>query len=548
MHTWLIMVGVLVFLWIYFSNKGKAGRQRSVLSFGKSPARQATEESVTFDDVAGVDEAKEELEEVVDFLKTPERYIEIGARIPRGVLLVGPPGTGKTLLSRAIAGEASVPFYHLSGSDFVEMFVGVGAARVRDLFDKARRTAPCIVFIDELDAMGRARSSSGAFSHEEREQTLNQLLVEMDGFDSKTGVILMGATNRPEILDQALLRPGRFDRQISLTPPDRAGRLKILEIHAREVTLADDVNLDDMAGQTAGLVGADLANLVNEAALLAARRRNTEVSDAEFQDALERIVMGLEKKGLTLSDKTRRLIAFHELGHAVVGAVLPNADELKKVTIIPRGRGLGVTAYIPDEESLMLMTETQLKHRIAGLLGGRAAELVFIGEASTGAGDDLRRATDIATDMVRRYGMSSLGLRTYERDVPLFVNQDKAGPGSSHDHGVETASGIDREVDRIIREGLELATEVLTQRKALVEALADRLLEEQNLSGDQVREALGLPNRPDDDAPPADASGIDAPPAGDAEPAADLLVVSPGPRHPGVGHFGGGKPSHDGSK
>jgi cell division protease FtsH len=491
MYTWLILAGVLLFLWLWYSSRRAASAQKGILSFGKSRAREATTETVTFEDVAGVDEAQEELQEVVDFLANSDRYVALGARIPKGVLLVGPPGTGKTLLARAVAGEAEVPFFHISGSEFVEMFVGVGAARVRDLFEKARQSAPCIVFIDELDALGRARGA-GALSHEEREQTLNQLLVEMDGFDPSTGVILMAATNRPEILDQALLRPGRFDRQILVDRPDKDGREKILKIHSREVTLDSDVNMEVIAGRTQGFAGADLSNLVNEAALLAARRRKTSVTMAEFDEAYERVVVGLEKKGRMVTPDERRIVAFHELGHAVVAAVLPGTNPVQKVSIVPRGlAALGLTWQRATEDRY-LMTATELKNEIAVALGGRAAEILFCGEPSTGAQNDLSRATDVASDMVRKYGMSALGQRTYERPRVAMVNTDLPAT-TPREHGEETAVTIDREVDRLIQDGLNTASEILEQHEATIRDLAERLMEEQQLSGTDLRQALGLP-------------------------------------------------------
>ncbi len=491
MHTWLIVIGVIIALYVWFSSRGGATAQRGILSFGKSRARVATDETISFDDVAGVDEAKEELIEVVDFLSNPERYSRLGAKIPKGVLLVGPPGTGKTLLARAVAGEAKRPFFHLTGSDFVEMFVGVGASRVRDLFQKARTNAPCIIFIDELDALGKARGA-GMMSHDEREQTLNQLLSEMDGFDPSTGVIIMAATNRPEVLDTALLRPGRFDRQIPVDRPEKEGRRQILEIHVREVTLDPSVDLELIAGRTPGFAGADLANLVNEAALLAARREKNYVTMDEFNEAIERVMMGLEKKGRVISPSERRIVAYHELGHAVVAEVLPKADPVEKVSIIPRGSAaLGVT-WRRVTEDRYLMTATELKHHIAVLLGGRAAEIVFLGEPSTGAQDDLSRATDVASDMVRKYGMSPLGLRTFERARMAMVNPD-AVSASPREHGDKTAANIDNEVDRIIEEGLELATSVLQEHRDIIEDLATQLLEKQKLEGKEIRQALGLP-------------------------------------------------------
>jgi len=493
MHGWLILIGLLVFLWLWYSSRGAARAQRGILSFGKSRAREVTEETVTFDDVAGVDEAKEELREVVDFLSHPQRYMRLGARIPKGVLLVGPPGTGKTLLARAVAGEAKRPFFHLSGSDFVEMFVGVGAARVRDLFTKARDTAPSIVFIDELDALGRARGA-GLVSHEEREQTLNQLLVEMDGFDPAAGVIIMAATNRPDILDTALLRPGRFDRQVLVDRPEKEGRRKILDIHVRKVTLGPDIDLDVVAARTVGFAGADLANLVNEAALLAARREKNEVTMAEFDEAVERVMVGLEKKGRLVSPAERRIVAYHELGHAVVAEVLPGTDPVQKVSIVPRGMGaLGLTWQRPIEDR-HLMTATELKSRVAVLLGGRAAEMLFLGEPSTGAQGDLARASEIASDMVRKYGMSQLGLRTFDRPRAALVNPEVVAT-TPREHGEQTAENIDKEVDRIIQEGLALATSVLEERREIIEKLAARLLDAQQIAGTEVRAALGLPPR-----------------------------------------------------
>jgi cell division protease FtsH len=493
MQLWLILIGVVIFLWWWYSSRGRATAQRGILSFGKSRVRESTQQSITFNDVAGVDEAKEELQEVVDFLSHPDRYALLGARIPKGVLLVGPPGTGKTLLARAVAGEAKRPFFHISGSDFVEMFVGVGAARVRDLFGKARDSAPCIVFIDELDALGKARGA-GVLSHEEREQTLNQLLVEMDGFDPSKGVIVMAATNRPEILDQALLRAGRFDRQVLVDRPEKEGRKKILEIHVKNVVLDKDINLDHVAGRTPGFAGADLANLVNEAALLAARRRKSTVTMAEFDEAIERVLVGLEKKGRLVSPSERRIVAYHELGHAVVTEVLPGTTPVQKVSIVPRGMGaLGLT-WLRLAEDRYLMTSTELQHRIAILLGGRAAEILFLGEPSTGAQDDLAKATEIASDMVRKYGMSQLGLRTFERPRMAMVNPDMAA-ASPRDHGDQTAENIDKEVDRIIQEGLDLATSILKERRAIVEKLSVRLLEEQQLLGVEIRQALGLSER-----------------------------------------------------
>ena len=491
MPHWLLIVVVIVFVWLFFNSRKRPAAQRGIFSFGKSGARVVTDETATFDDAAGVDEAKEELQEVVDFLQNPDKYAVIGARIPRGVLLVGPPGTGKTLLSRAVAGEAGVPFFQISGSDFVEMFVGVGASRVRDLFAKARAAAPSIIFIDELDALGRARGA-GAGTHEEREQTLNQLLVEMDGFDPSIGVIVMSATNRPEILDQALLRPGRFDRQILVDRPDKDGREAILKIHAKDVSLDPSVDLAAIAGTTQGFAGADLSNLINEAALLAARSRKEAVTMEEFQEAIERVMMGLEKKGRILTADEKRIVAVHELGHAVVAEMLPKGDPVRKVSIVPRGMSsLGTTWQQPSEDRF-LKTASELRDDIAMLLGGRASELLIFGEPSTGAQGDLARATEIASDMVRRYGMSELGLRTFERPRAAMVNADTTA-ATPRDHGDNTAGNIDREVDRLILEGLEQAMAILKQHEPVVRELTETLLEKQKLTGDEIRQALGLP-------------------------------------------------------
>ena len=487
MHAWLILAAILVFLYLMFTKRGPA----AFLSMGKSQAREVTDESATFEDVGGVEEAKEELQEVVDFLRNPDRYSVLGARIPRGVLLVGPPGTGKTLLARAVAGEAEVPYYQLAGSDFNSMLVGVGVSRVRDMFKKARENSPCIIFIDEIDAMGKARGGISSIANDDREQTLNQLLVELDGFDSAAGVILMAATNRPELLDPALLRAGRFDRHILVDRPDMPGRLEILKIHAKGITLDNEVDLNVIAGRTPGFAGADLANLVNEAALLAARRRKERVTADEFHEAIERVMLGLEKKGRVVSAEESRLAAYHELGHAVVGEVLPTTDPVQKVSIIPRGISMGLTSMSPTADRFNMKT-SELEDTIAMALGGRAAELIFIGEASTGASMDLAQATEIAGNMVRKYGMSSLGLRTFERPRTAMLDTDLQ-VSSPRDHGEETAVAIDREVNRILQEGLQRATEVLEARKEIVEQLAEQLMDKQQLEGKAVRKALGLP-------------------------------------------------------
>ncbi|NOT54185.1 MAG: ATP-dependent zinc metalloprotease FtsH, partial [Deltaproteobacteria bacterium] len=416
--SWLLPVAIFLIVWNAYMGRA-GGMGGGLMAVGKSRARIYVEHEITvrFDDVAGLDEAKEELKEVIEFLRTPEKFRRLGGRIPKGVLLVGAPGTGKTLLAKAVAGEASVPFFSLSGSEFVEMFVGVGAARVRDLFEQALKRAPCIVFIDELDALGKARGVNLNPGHEEREQTLNQLLVEMDGFDPSTGVIIMSATNRPEILDPALLRAGRFDRHVVLDRPDVRGREAILRVHAKQVKLAAEVSLSEIAQRTPGFVGADLANIVNEAALLAARKERDEVKMADFEEAVDRVVAGLEKKNRVINPREKAIIAHHEIGHALTAASLPNMDPVRKVSIIPRGiAALGYTQQLPTEDRY-LMTRTELENRLCVLLGGRVAEEIMFHDVSTGAQDDLQKATDIARSMVTEYGMSErLGLRTFEKE------------------------------------------------------------------------------------------------------------------------------------
>jgi cell division protease FtsH len=436
--------------------------------------------------VAGVDEAKDELKEVIEFLRTPEKFTRVGGRIPKGILLVGPPGTGKTLLAKAVAGEAGVPFFSISGSEFVEMFVGVGAARVRDLFEQAKAKAPCIIFIDELDALGRARGV-GPMAHEEREQTLNQLLVEMDGFDSRTGVILMAATNRPEILDPALLRAGRFDRQIVVDRPDRKGRLAILEVHARSVKLAPNAKLDAIAGMTPGMVGADLANVVNEAALLAVRRGHEQVEQSDLEEAVERVIAGLEKKNRVLTKPERERVAHHEVGHALVALVLPGTDPVHKISIVPRGiSALGYTLQLPTEERF-LMTKTELENKIAVLMGGRAAEQLVYGEVSTGAHDDLRKATDIAKRMVKEYGMSeTIGTITLDPPTPsIFLQQTESS--ARGDYSEETARKIDAEVRRVIDSQRSRVTNWLTDLKPVLLEGARLLLEKEVIAGEELQ-------------------------------------------------------------
>jgi len=500
---WIIPLIFIVGLWTFFLRR-MGGAEGGVMSFARSKAKIYADDDVkvSFGDVAGVDEAEEELKEIVEFLKTPRKYTAIGGKIPKGVLLVGPPGTGKTLLARAVAGEAKVPFFSLSGSEFVEMFVGVGAARVRDLFGQAEAKAPCIVFIDELDALGKVRIQTPMGSHEEREQTLNQLLAEMDGFDGRKGIIIMGATNRPEVLDPALLRPGRFDRQVLVDKPDIRGREDILRIHVKAVKIGESVDLKVIAARTAGFAGADLANLVNEAALLAARRDKTSVDRKDFDEAIDRIIAGLEKKR-AMSDKERRIVAFHESGHAIVASLLPNLDPVHKISIIGRGFGaLGYTMQLPLEDRY-LMSRSDLKSELAVLLGGRSAEEIAFGEISTGARNDLQRATDIARAMVTEYGMSeSLGAVNYDGqrgtkfiDTP-FMNE--RGP-----HSEDTAQKIDFEVSRIITDAHNEARRILRERRDILDELSARLLDKEVVEGDELRALLGpVPPKQPDTIPP----------------------------------------------
>jgi cell division protease FtsH len=489
---WIIPLGVMVGIWMFLMRRVGGGPTQA-LSFGRSKHKifDRKELKTTFADVAGVDEAKAELVEIVDFLKNPKKYQRLGGRIPKGVLLVGPPGTGKTLLARAVAGEADVPFFTLSGSEFVEMFVGVGAARVRDLFEQAKDKAPCIIFIDELDAIGKSRAGSTGFigGHDEREQTLNQLLAEMDGFDSSKGVIIMAATNRPEVLDQALLRPGRFDRQVVVDKPDLRGREAILRLHARSVVLAPGVDLGIIAARTPGFAGADLANIVNEAALLAARKEKNAVEMADFEEAIDRVVAGLEKKSRVLSEKERDIVAHHEMGHALVATSVAHADPVHKVTIIPRGiAALGMTYQLPTEERF-LMTRSELDDRIAVLLGGRVAEELVYGEVSTGAHNDLERASEIARLMVTKYGMSErLGLASYGEHTPMFLKG--SGIGGDREYSEETARAIDEEVRAILERTHDRVRGILTTKKAVLVAGAQELKRTETLEGERLRRAL----------------------------------------------------------
>jgi cell division protease FtsH len=493
--SWVIPPLIFVGIWQFFLGRSGGGGPAGALSFTKSKARVYVEgdsTKVTFDDVAGVEEAKTELEEIVGFLKNPQRYLEIGARIPKGVLLVGPPGTGKTLLAKAVAGEAGVPFFSISGSEFVELFVGAGAARVRDLFEQAKQKAPCIIFIDELDAIGKSRATGGFMGgNDEREQTLNQLLTEMDGFAAAGAtVIVLAATNRPETLDPALLRPGRFDRQVLVDRPDLGGRLKILEIYAQKVKLGKDVDLKEIATRTPGFAGADLANLVNEAALLAARNYRETVSQEDFQEAIERVVAGLEKKSRVLSDKEKTIVAYHEVGHALVGAMMPGGGKVAKISIVPRGMAaLGYTLQMPTEDRFLL-SESELRDQIATLLGGRAAEEIVFGSITTGAANDLQRATDLAERMVTTYGMSKvLGPLAYEKGQQnAFLGDGMMNPRRMVSD--DTAKAIDDEVKEIVEQGHLQALAILGQNRDLLETIAQKILETEVIEGEELQNLL----------------------------------------------------------
>ena len=484
---------LLLNLGSFLFNRAQAGGgNKSPFGIGQSNARIYSEGTmdVTFDDVAGIDEAKAELYEIVDFLQHKTKYSLLGAKIPKGVLLVGPPGTGKTLLAKAIAGEAQVPFFSISGSEFIEMFVGVGASRVRDLFDRAKKQAPAIVFIDELDALGKSRAAAGAFmgGNDEREQTLNQLLAEMDGFEANTGVILLAATNRPEVLDPALLRPGRFDRQIVVDRPDKLGRLAILQVHARNVRLAADVDLDKLAARTPGFAGADLANLINEAALLAARQNHNVVVMADFNEAIERILTGLEKKSRVLNEVEKRTVAHHEVGHAIVGSLMPGTDQIEKISIVPRGVGaLGYTLQLPEEDRF-LMIEDEIRGRIATLMGGRAAEELIFGKVSTGASDDIQKATDLAERYVTLYGMSDrLGPIAFEKVQQQYLEGMTNPRRQVSPHLAEM---IDQEVKMVIDGAHQIALDILAENLELLQALAQILLDKEILEGEQLRSHL----------------------------------------------------------
>jgi cell division protease FtsH len=487
----LLLLGGLFFL----LRRAQGGGGNPAMSFGKSKARVQMEPQtqVTFEDVAGIEGAKLELTEVVDFLKNPDRFTAVGAKIPKGVLLVGPPGTGKTLLAKAVAGEAGVPFFSISGSEFVEMFVGVGASRVRDLFEQAKKNAPCIVFIDEIDAVGRQRGAGLGGGNDEREQTLNQLLTEMDGFEGNTGIIIVAATNRPDVLDQALMRPGRFDRQVVVDRPDYSGRLQVLGVHARGKTLAKDVDLDKVARRTPGFTGADLANLLNEAAILAARRQLSEVSMDEINDAIERVMAGPEKKDRVMSEKRKRLVAYHESGHALVGALMPDYDPVQKISIIPRGQAGGLTFFTPSEERMEsgLYSRSYLQNQMAVALGGRVAEELVYGEdeVTTGASNDLQQVARVARQMVTRFGMSDkLGPVALGRSQGgMFLGRDIA---AERDFSEDTAATIDKEVSTLVDAAYTRAVQVLSDNRALLDELAEMLVEMETVDAEQLQELL----------------------------------------------------------
>lgn len=495
-----LLVIFVVFWFMFMQQAGGGGNGRGVMSFGKSKAKVSMEGKTkkTFEDVAGADEEKEELEEIVDFLKGPERFRQLGARIPKGVLLVGPPGTGKTLLAKAVAGEAGVPFFSISGSDFVEMFVGVGASRVRDLFDNAKKNAPCIIFIDEIDAVGRHRGAGLGGGHDEREQTLNQLLVEMDGFGANEGVIIIAATNRPDILDPALLRPGRFDRQVVVDAPDVKGREAILKVHSKGKPLASDVDLSVLAKTTVGFSGADLENLMNEATLAAARKNQSEITMTDLEESIMKVVAGPEKKSRKVPDRARKLTAFHEAGHAVVSKMLPTQDRVHQVSIIPRGRAGGYTLSLPQEDTYY-KSKTEMTEEIISLLGGRVAEQLVLKDISTGASNDIERATNIAKSMVTKYGMSEkLGARTFgDQNNEVFIGLDY---GHTVDYSQDTAAMIDAEIKNIIDSCYRRCTEILTQQMDKLHKVASLLLEKEKIESDEFEAVFAAEETPKQDA------------------------------------------------
>ncbi len=523
--SWFPMI-LLIGVWIFFMRQMQGGGGKA-MSFGKSRARLLSDqqEKVTFDDVAGIDEAKEELSEIVDFLRDPKKYTRLGGRIPKGVLLMGPPGTGKTLLARAIAGEAGVPFFSISGSDFVEMFVGVGASRVRDLFVQGKKNAPCIVFIDEIDAVGRHRGAGLGGGHDEREQTLNQLLVEMDGFESNEGVILISATNRPDVLDPALLRPGRFDRQVVVSLPDIRGREKILRVHMKRTPIATDVNTKILARGTPGFSGADLENLVNEAALLAAKRNKERLDMMDFEDSKDKVYMGLERKSKVIKEEDRLTTAYHEGGHALVARFIPGTDVVNKITIIPRGRAAGVTWFLPEERDFRY--KDQLEAELAIAFGGRVAEELVFKRISTGASNDIKRATDLAQQMVRNWGMSNdLGPLSYgKNEEQVFLGREIS---QHRDYSEETAKKIDTEIHNLVLNAYARAKSVLTEHLDVLHKLAERLIEKETLMGAEldelireVRPDIDLPEKPADTEEPAEEPAPSAKPDAETTPAAD---------------------------
>ncbi|MEX0800314.1 MAG: ATP-dependent zinc metalloprotease FtsH [Dehalococcoidia bacterium] len=532
LFTFLPIIFIVAIL--FFFLRQAQGSNNQAMNFGKSRARMfsGTRPSVTFLDVAGVDEAKEELGEVVEFLKFPEKFAALGARIPKGVLLVGPPGTGKTLLAKAVAGEAGVPFFSISGSEFVEMFVGVGASRVRDLFDQAKRNSPCIVFVDEIDAVGRHRGAGLGGSHDEREQTLNQILVEMDGFDTNTNVIIVAATNRPDILDPALLRPGRFDRQVTLDRPDIKGRKAILEVHSKGKPLDSGVKMETIAKQTPGFSGADLANLVNEASILAARRGKKKVMMSEFDEAVDRVIAGPERKSRVISERERKVIAYHEGGHALVGYLLPNADPPYKISIVSRGMAGGFTRFLPEEDR-HLYTKTQFQAMLAAILGGIAAETLVFGEATTGPQDDLQRATNLARQMVTQWGMSErLGPRTFGRkEEMIFLGREIS---EQRNYSEKVAEEIDDEVQAIIEQAYQVASKALKENQKKLDYIVGVLLEEETIEGEALQAILDSP--PGKEAEELAKAGRASKPQTDAseEPAPDKPPVQKQPPQPGL--------------
>jgi cell division protease FtsH len=509
---------VILALFLFMMRQMQSGGNKA-LSFGKNRARLLSmqQKKVTFKDVAGVDEAKEELKEIIEFLREAQKFQRLGGRIPKGVLMVGPPGTGKTLLARAVAGEANVPFFSISGSDFVEMFVGVGASRVRDLFEQGKKNAPCIIFIDEIDAVGRHRGAGLGGGHDEREQTLNALLVEMDGFESNEGVILIAATNRPDVLDPALLRPGRFDRRVVVARPDVKGREEILRVHTRKVPISDDVDLSIIARGTPGFSGADLANLVNEAALWAARQNRKYVMMADFEMSKDKVLMGVERKSMILSDEEKKNTAYHEAGHALVAAMTPGADPVHKVTIIPRGMALGLTMQLPEDDK-HTYTREYLETMLAVLMGGRSAEEIFLGHITTGAGNDIERATEIARNMVCEWGMSELGPLAFgKKDEAIFLGREI---NQHRDYSEDTAIQIDKEVRRIVNSGYDKAKSLLSNNREVLERIALALLEREVIDANEVKllmEGKPLPEKPR--TPPT--------PPPQAAPSADPKVVRP---------------------